>query len=81
MYESQISEYKFDIDKLNKELSEMKSKYFSQKKKEHLAKEKERLETAGGAPGGPVIVPQRNEQVKFIGGGFSLKATVPKPTS
>jgi len=81
MYESQVGEYKFDIDKLNKELSEMKSKYFSQKKKEHLAKEKDRLEATGGAPGGPVIVPQRNEQVKFIGGGFSLKATVPKPTS
>jgi hypothetical protein len=75
MYESQISEYKFETDKLNKELSEVKNKYFMQKKKEHLVKERERLE-GGGAPGGPTsIMPNRNanEQVKFIGGGFSLK--------
>lgn len=71
MYESQVSEYKFEIDKLNKELTEVKNKYFMQKKKEHLVKEKERLE----APGGPVIQPNRNanDQVRFIGGGFSLK--------
>jgi hypothetical protein len=76
MYESQISEYKFEIDKLNKELTEVKNKYFMQKKKEHLVKERERLEASGGAPGGPTsIMPNRNanDQVKFIGGGFSLK--------
>ena len=83
MYESQISEYKFEIDKLNKELSDVKNRYFLQKKKEHLFKERERLE-ASGAPGGPipasVIAPNRNanENVKFIGGGFSLKAPVAK---
>ena len=80
MYESQISEYKFDIDKLNRELGEVKNKYFMQKKKEHLVKERERLEAGGAAaaPGAPnSIVPNRsaNEQVKFIGGGFSLKTT------
>ncbi|RNA26307.1 Cilia- and flagella-associated 58 [Brachionus plicatilis] len=83
MYESQISEYKFEIDKMNKELSEVKNKYFLQKKKEHLFKERDRLEAAG-APGGPItapgIAPNRNanENVKFIGGGFSLKAPVAK---
>ena len=82
MYESQISEYKFEIDKLNKELTEVKNKYFMQKKKEHLMKEKERLDNS--APGGPsdpnVIMPNRNanEQVKFIGGGFSLKTPAAK---
>jgi hypothetical protein len=80
MYESQINEYKFELDKLNKELSEVKSKYFLQKKKEHLAKEKERMDISG-APGGPSIVPQRNDQVKFIGGGFSLKSTTLKQES
>ena len=77
MYESQINEYKFELDKLNKELSEVKSKYFLQKKKEHLSKEKDRLD-ASGAPGGPTIVPQRSEQIKFIGGGYSLKTSVTK---
>ena len=81
MYESQVSEYKFDIEKLNKELIEVKNKYFMQKKKETLIKERERLEATGGVPGGPqVIMPNRNasEQVKFIGGGFSLKTNVGK---
>ena len=50
MYESQISEYKFEIDKLNKELSEVKNKYFLQKKKEHLIKERERMDL-NGPPG------------------------------
>lgn len=85
MYESQVSEYKFEIDKLNKELTEVKDKYFMQKKKEHLLKEKERLEASGatatGAGGNsvPIILPNRNtEQVRFIGGGFSLKAPIAK---
>lgn len=82
MYESQISEYKFEIDKLNKELSEVKNKYFQQKKKEHLVKERERMDV-NGAPGGPSapgIMPNRsaNDQVKFIGGGFSLKTPMAK---
>jgi hypothetical protein len=80
MYESQINEYKFELDKLNKELSEVKSKYFLQKKKEHLTKEKDRLD-GSGASGCPVIVPQRNEQIKFIGGGYSLKTSVAKQSS
>jgi hypothetical protein len=81
MYESQINEYKFEIDKLNKELSEVKNKYFMQKKKEHLIKERERFEATGGAPGAPMtIMPNlnANDQVKFIGGGFSLKTNVGK---
>ncbi len=80
MYESQISEYKFEIDKLNKELSDVKNKYFQQKKKEHLVKERERMDGAPGGPSAPGIMPNRNanDQVKFIGGGFSLKAPMAK---
>lgn len=80
MYESQISEYKFEIDKLNKELSEVKNKYFQQKKKEHLVKERERMDGAPGGPAAPGIIPNRNanDQVKFIGGGFSLKTPMAK---
>lgn len=82
MYESQISEYKFEIDKLNKELTEIKNKYFLQKKKEHFIKERERMDASGppGGPSAPGIMPNRNanDQVKFIGGGFSLKTPIAK---
>lgn len=38
MYDSQIIEYKMDIDKLQRELQEVKKKYYLQKKKEHNQK-------------------------------------------
>ena len=34
MYESQVSEYRLDIDRLQREMQEVKKKYFLQKKKE-----------------------------------------------
>ena len=34
MYESQVSEYRMDIDRLQREMQEVKKKYFLQKKKE-----------------------------------------------
>lgn len=36
MYESQVSEYKMDIERLSRELQEVKKKYFLQKKKDHM---------------------------------------------
>lgn len=36
MYESQVSEYKMDVERLSRELQEVKKKYFLQKKKEHM---------------------------------------------
>lgn len=35
MYESQVAEYRMDIDRLQRELQEVKKKYYLQKKKEH----------------------------------------------
>ena len=43
MYESQIDEYKYEIDKLNRQLTEVRQKYFLQKKKESMTKEREHL--------------------------------------
>ena len=34
MYETQISEYKYEIERLSRDLQEVKKKYFMQKKKE-----------------------------------------------
>ena len=38
MYESQVSEHKYEIERLARELQEVKKKYFMQKKKEQAAK-------------------------------------------
>ena len=38
MYESQVSEHKMDIERLSRELQEVKKKYYFQKKKEHLSR-------------------------------------------
>ena len=38
MYESQVAEYKIDMERLEREFQEVKKKYLLQKKKEHLQK-------------------------------------------
>ena len=38
MYESQVSEYKYEIERLARELQDVKKKYFMQKKKEQQTK-------------------------------------------
>ena len=38
MYESQVSEYKYEIERIARELQEVKKKYFMQKKKEQTVK-------------------------------------------
>ena len=34
MYQSQINEYKYEIDRLNREIQDLKKKYFEQRKKQ-----------------------------------------------
>ena len=38
MYESQVSEYKYEIERLARELQDVKKKYYMQKKKEQAAR-------------------------------------------
>ena len=38
MYESQVAEHRMDIERLQKEMQEVKKKYFLQKKKEQAQK-------------------------------------------
>jgi hypothetical protein len=38
MYETQIGEYKYEIERLGRDLQEVKKKYFMQKKKEQQVK-------------------------------------------
>jgi len=75
MYESQVSEYKYEIERLSRDLQEVKKKYFLQKKKEQQIKEQERAMAQAGMP---VIQPHlAPDQARFAGGGFNLRQTNP----
>lgn len=75
MYESQVSEYKYEIERLARELQDVKKKYFLSKKKEQQQNERERAIAQAGAP---LIQPQRTDQPRFTGGGFNLKQPMQK---
>ncbi|KAK3743703.1 hypothetical protein QZH41_002847 [Actinostola sp. cb2023] len=69
MYEAQVKEYKYEIERLAKELQDAKKKYYMQKRKDQQARERDR---AIQQVGGPPFVPQRTEGPRFTGGGFNL---------
>ena len=77
MCQSQISEYKFEINKLNQEFSEVKNKYLFSKKKRLVIKELEHFDSNQGSSGDPII-PKRNDydQFKLNGGGYILEKRV-----
>ncbi len=61
---SQVNEYKYEIERLVRELNDMKRRYFEQKRKDQM--EKERTIKA--------VMPTSlsSTQPRFTGGGFSL---------
>lgn len=72
MCEAQVSEYRYEIETLARELNDVKNKYFMQKRKERNMKERERHMTGAMMP--PLISSQRQDSVnRFTGGGFNLK--------
>lgn len=86
MYISQVQEYKYEIERLSRDLQDVKKKYFMQKKKEHQSKEKERAfggvssgltggMTVGGATG--LGSEKVNDGPRFTGGGFNLRQAPP----
>ncbi|GFR69515.1 cilia- and flagella-associated protein 58-like [Elysia marginata] len=72
MHESQVAEYKYEIERIARELQDVKKKYFMQKKKEQNIKERDRALAQAGAP---PIMSQRADAPRFTGGGFNLKTT------
>lgn len=54
MYQAQVSEYQFEIERLARELSEAKKKYLGQKRKEATLRERERALQTGVSCGAGV---------------------------
>ncbi|KAK2585378.1 hypothetical protein KPH14_010053 [Odynerus spinipes] len=73
MYEVEISEYKFDIEKMSKEMCELKTKYYAQKRKLQKAKES-RMKSLTE----PILPAVPMRQKKFYGGGFSMATPTPR---
>jgi len=76
MHQTQVNEYKREIEKLSTELHNTKRKYFEQKRRETLAKEKELDLLSEFAPS-TLIKPFRDQsnasKTRFMGGGFAIK--------
>ncbi|XP_026707096.1 cilia- and flagella-associated protein 58 [Athene cunicularia] len=77
MYESQSQEHKHEIERLAKELLNVKKKYLAQKRKEQQAKEKKRFLTDKE----PELPCHRSDVPRFTGGGFALSRPLPKITA
>merc|ERR1711939_1052041 len=67
MYQAQVNEYKFEIERLTRELQDVKKKYFEQKRRE----QQNRDVPGGGKQQMRTGTVQQTAQ-RFTGGGFSL---------
>ncbi|CAK9800095.1 Cilia- and flagella-associated protein 58 [Anthophora quadrimaculata] len=73
MYEIQLGEYKLGMDRMSNEMSDLKKKYYMQKKKLQRAKDSNVKSLSD------TILPCVNENKKKIcGGGFNMAAPTPR---
>ena len=86
MHQAQVNEYKFEIERLTRELQDVKRKYYEQKRRDQLVREKmkrsaEMEMSMEGAVGGNgtdsrAAMQQANALAsvsRFTGGGFNLQ--------
>lgn len=66
MYQAQTNEYKYEIERLARELQEAKKRYFEHKRKEQLARDRERSLQQSQPTLGMSQLP------RFTGGGFNM---------
>ncbi|KAL2726697.1 cilia- and flagella-associated protein 58-like [Vespula squamosa] len=74
MYEVEINEYKFDMERMSKEMCELKTKYYAQKRKLQKTKENKSKSLMK-----PILPALPLKQKKFFGGGFNM--TIPTSRS
>lgn len=77
MAQAQVNEYKYEIERLSRELQVVKRKYFEQKKREQLVRQEQGLADSRARVAQQALAQQHAAQTataRFIGGGFSLNA-------
>ena len=67
---AQVSEYKYEISRIGKELRETKKKFFEQKKREQMVAEARRADRATQPE--LLVAEARSSLNRFTGGGFNL---------
>merc|ERR1711916_174839 len=68
MYQAQVNEFKYEIERLARELSDVKKRYYEQKRKEQINRERDRAENEKMAQ----TQMAKSMQARFTGGGFNL---------
>ncbi|PSN42585.1 Cilia- and flagella-associated protein 58 [Blattella germanica] len=71
MFEAEVTEYKFDLERTTEELKEVKKKYLVQKRREEQLKRERELAAKNKLP--PIMI--NSNAPRFLGGGFNLTVT------
>jgi chromosome segregation ATPase len=73
MFQAQVNEHRYELERVTRELQDVKRKYFEQRRKDQIAKEAERAEDIQADP----LTQQQQQfhatQAKITGGGFNLQ--------
>eukprot|EP01006_Ploeotia_vitrea_P054260 TRINITY_DN67868_c2_g2_i1.p1 TRINITY_DN67868_c2_g2~~TRINITY_DN67868_c2_g2_i1.p1 ORF type:complete len:887 (+),score=163.54 TRINITY_DN67868_c2_g2_i1:147-2807(+) len=77
MGQTQVSEYKYEIERLTRELQESKKKFFAEKNKNQILMQEKHMRDAekslpAGSDGSSYPVSHQPNQPRFAGGGYSL---------
>ena len=65
-----MNEYKYEIERLNRELADIKRRYYEKKRREQ--QERDRAMDGGSSMGSQKAGASAGFQPRFTGGGFSL---------
>ena len=86
MYQAQVNEYKYEQEKLTRELTELKRKYYSQKRKEKMMEDLDfdvghhtnpaaimHSKTTPASLQNQQIVQAKSARTRYTGGGYAIK--------
>merc|ERR1719181_609113 len=74
MYQAQVNEFKYEIERLTRELQDVKRKYYEQKRRDQLAREMADEDRAlGKLQAQQQLAQAQNTSTRFTGGGFAIK--------
>ena len=76
MSETQSNGYKYDVERLNRELRDMKTKYYAEKRKNQKSKDEDKRKVQSASE--PILPAIQPCHKKFCGGGFNMAVLTPR---